>query len=58
LNLSKERAEAVYNYLVNRRINKSRLQWHGYGNKEMVYPVPVNEDEMEANRRVEVEIEK
>ena len=58
LNLSKERAEAVYNYLIKRGINKSRLNWMGYGNKQMLYPNPANQDEMEANRRVEVEIEK
>jgi outer membrane protein OmpA-like peptidoglycan-associated protein len=58
LNLSKLRAEAVYNYLANKGINKNRLDWRGLGNKEMVYPKPENEDQMEANRRVEVEIVK
>ncbi|MGP8214024.1 MAG: OmpA family protein [Bacteroidia bacterium] len=58
LNLSKERAYAVYNYLVDKGIEKNRLNWMGFGNKEMVYPAPANEEEMEANRRVEVEIVK
>lgn len=58
LDLSKERAQAVYNYLVDKGIDKSRMNWQGRGNKEMVYPKPSNEDEMEANRRVEVEIVK
>jgi outer membrane protein OmpA-like peptidoglycan-associated protein len=58
LNLSKARAQAVFNYLVDKGINKNRLQWRGYGNKDMIYPNPEGEDEMEANRRVEVEIVK
>ncbi|HWY99260.1 MAG TPA: OmpA family protein [Bacteroidia bacterium] len=58
MNLSKQRAQAVYNYLVSKGIDTKRLQWRGFGNKQMVYPKPANEDEMEANRRVEVEIVK
>ncbi len=58
LDLSKQRAQAVYNYLAGKGIDKNRLDWKGLGNKEMVYPKPANEDEMEANRRVEVEIVK
>jgi outer membrane protein OmpA-like peptidoglycan-associated protein len=56
LDLSKRRAEAVYNYLVDNNIAKSRVQWMGCSNKDMIYADPVNLDEMEANRRVEVEI--
>jgi len=56
LDLSKRRAEAVYNYLVENSITKSRVQWMGCSNKDMIYADPVNLDEMEANRRVEVEI--
>ena len=58
MNLSKQRAQAVYNYLVGKGIDTKRLQCRGFGNKQMVYPKPANEDEMEANRRVEVEIVK
>jgi len=56
--LSSERAAAVFNYLVENGISKNRVQWRGYGASQMVYPEPSNEDEMEANRRVEVEIVK
>lgn len=58
LDLSKQRAEAVYNFLASKGIERKRLDWRGLGNKEMVYPKPANDDEMEANRRVEVEIVK
>jgi len=58
LDLSKKRAEAVYNFLISKGVDKNRMNWRGLGNKEMVYAKPSNEDEMEANRRVEVEIVK
>ncbi|HTA83217.1 MAG TPA: OmpA family protein [Bacteroidia bacterium] len=58
LTLSSERAAAVYNYLLDKGIAKNRIQYRGYGASQMVYPEPSNEDEMEANRRVEVEIVK
>lgn len=58
LDLSKRRAEAVYDYLVSNGIKTYRLMWRGFGSKDMVYPNPVTEEQMQANRRVEVEIVK
>lgn len=51
--LSENRAKAVYQYLIKHGIDPSRLSWEGKANKEMIYPYASNEDEMQANRRVE-----
>jgi outer membrane protein OmpA-like peptidoglycan-associated protein len=55
LNLSKERAKAVYSYLINHQINSNNLTFIGYGEKQ---PIASNEDEngREINRRIEFEI--
>jgi outer membrane protein OmpA-like peptidoglycan-associated protein len=54
--LSKARAEAVYTYLVSSGISASRIKYKGYGNTQMAYPMPNNDKEEEANRRVEVKV--
>jgi outer membrane protein OmpA-like peptidoglycan-associated protein len=54
--ISKKRAKAVYDYLIKRGIDKSRLKYKGYGNKEMIYPDPKNERQAEENRRVEIKV--
>ena len=56
--LSERRAQAVYNYLVRRGIDTTRLSWTGKGNSEMIFPYAINEDQMQANRRVELFITK
>lgn len=56
--LSKARAKAIYEALTERGIDKSRLNFVGLGNAEMVYPTPVNNRQAEANRRVEAEVTK
>jgi len=52
--LSDERAFAVYEYLLKRGIEKSRLAWKGYSNSQMLYPYAVSEEEQQKNRRVEI----
>lgn len=51
--LSVSRAEAVYKYLMEKGIDKSRMKYRGFGNK-----VPISENETEEgrsqNRRVEI----
>lgn len=54
--LSESRARAVSNYLTERGVDESRLKVKGYGNSEMVFPEPLNNGQMEANRRVEIKI--
>ena len=54
--LSNERAEAVQNYLIEKGTEASRLKVKGYGNAEMLFPDPLNNGQMEANRRVEIKI--
>lgn len=56
--LSSARAKAIYETLVARGIDKSRLDYKGYGNSMMIYPTPVNNRQAEANRRVEAEVTK
>lgn len=54
--LSEERAQAVLDFLAKNGIDKDRLSWKGYSNNSMIYPHPETEEEMEANRRVEIEV--
>lgn len=55
LELSKNRALSVYNFLINKGIGKTRLSYKGYGATE---PVASNEDEKgrKQNRRTEIRI--
>lgn len=54
--LSAERAQTVFNFLVVNDVDPSRLAYVGLGNAYMLYPNPKNKAESEANRRVEVKI--
>jgi outer membrane protein OmpA-like peptidoglycan-associated protein len=54
--LSERRARAVYDYLVRKGIDPSRLSYQGYGNSRMIYPYARDEAEMQQNRRVEIVI--
>ncbi|MGP8214023.1 MAG: OmpA family protein [Bacteroidia bacterium] len=56
--LSKQRAQAVFDFLVAAGINKKRMGFKGYGNENMIFPNPVNAVQEEANRRVEIEVVK
>jgi OOP family OmpA-OmpF porin len=50
--LSERRAFAVYNYLVNKGIEKSRMAWKGYGHLRPIAP-NTTEEEKQLNRRIE-----
>jgi outer membrane protein OmpA-like peptidoglycan-associated protein len=52
--LSERRAKAVRDYLVERGIDSKRISYVGYGNAYMIYKNPRNEQEEQANRRVEI----
>ena len=54
--LSRLRAKAVADYLINSGISKDRIEYEGYGNTAMIFPEPKNDAEMQANRRVEIHI--
>lgn len=56
-NLSEQRANAVKDYLSLHGVDKNRMKCVGYGSSEMLYPQPVNKEQAEANRRVEIEIQ-
>lgn len=56
MKLSDARAQAVYDYLVKNGIGSDRMTYKGFGNSNMLYPDPLDEEEAQANRRVEVEI--
>ncbi len=58
LQISIDRAKAVYDYLIGKGIRKDRVDFHGYGNSEMLYPQAKTDLERAANRRVEVKIMK
>jgi outer membrane protein OmpA-like peptidoglycan-associated protein len=55
LNLSTQRAKAVYNFLIANEIYKGRMSYKGFGSTMPIYPLPEkNETERAANRRVEI----
>lgn len=54
--LSKDRAAAIKQFLIDGGIDKKRLKSKGYGNKHMIYANPKNDAQSSANRRVEIKI--
>lgn len=57
LDLSLKRAKAVYDYLVQQGIERSRLSYQGYGQKRPAYP---NDTDLnrKLNRRIEIKIDR
>jgi outer membrane protein OmpA-like peptidoglycan-associated protein len=53
---SEKRAQAVKDYLVQHGIAEERLTVRGMGNKLMLYPDPVVDWQVDANRRIEIEV--
>ncbi len=52
--LSEARAKAVYDYLIKRKIDPSRLSYKGFGYSKMVFPYAKTPEEEQQNRRVEI----
>ncbi|MCK9255092.1 MAG: OmpA family protein [Bacteroidales bacterium] len=52
--LSKNRAEAVYNFLIKQGIDASRMSFRGVGSSQRLYPYERSAWEQEQNRRVEI----
>jgi outer membrane protein OmpA-like peptidoglycan-associated protein len=55
LNLSKERAKAIYDYLIKKGISKDRLSYEGKGSNEPLFP-NTSEENKSKNRRVEIKL--
>jgi outer membrane protein OmpA-like peptidoglycan-associated protein len=58
MQLSVDRAHAVYKYMLKKGVDSSRLSYEGKSNLEMVYPYARNDEEEQMNRRVEFLIQK
>lgn len=55
--ISKKRAKAIYSYLVKNGIRYDRLSYQSFKSSKPIYPLPEkNDEERDANRRVEIEI--
>ena len=54
--LSENRAKAIYNYLVDEKIDEKRMTTIGYGDQFMLFPNTTKEEEMVKNRRVEIKV--
>ena len=55
VNLSTERAKAIYSFLTYYKIEKNRLTYKGFGSTNPIFALPEkNEEERAANRRVEI----
>ena len=54
--LSLNRAKAIYNYLVAKGIDASRLKYEGFGKRRPVVVYEKTEEDAEKNRRVEIRI--
>lgn len=52
--LSKERAKAIADYLINKNINPTQLTYVGYGNSKIIHKKALSERQSKENRRVEV----
>jgi outer membrane protein OmpA-like peptidoglycan-associated protein len=54
--LAKKRAENIQDYLINHGVSKHRLSTMGRGREAVKFPNPQTEEELEFNRRVEIEV--
>jgi flagellar motor protein MotB len=55
LDLSTQRAKAIYSFLVANEIYPGRLSYKGFGSTQPIYSLPEkDEKERAANRRVEI----
>lgn len=54
--LSRERAKAIFSFLLNQNIDESRMLYKGYGNSKLIYPNATSEKQSQANRRVEITV--
>lgn len=56
-NLSRERAQTVYQYLIQNSVDPARMSFKGFGVSQPLFPIPEKtEEERVGNRRVEIKI--
>ena len=55
---SRNRARAVFEYLVSSGIKANRLSVEGRGSEQRLYPKPATPEEAEANRRISIRVTK
>ncbi|MBL7931599.1 MAG: OmpA family protein [Bacteroidia bacterium] len=56
MKLSRNRAMAVYNYLVKNGIDKDRMTYKGYGRTQPKIEIERSEEDEQANRRVDIRV--
>lgn len=56
MDLSVQRAKAIFNYLVENGIEERRLRYRGFGGRYKLFPYENDENERSQNRRVEIKI--
>jgi outer membrane protein OmpA-like peptidoglycan-associated protein len=55
--VSEARAKAIFNFLLQNKINRNRVSYKGFGTTKPIHPIPEqSEQEEEDNRRVEIMI--
>lgn len=54
--LSKKRAQKIMSYLIQNGINADRLTAVGFGNSMPLFAFPVDDEQRESNRRVEIKV--
>jgi len=55
MHLSIARAKRLHDYLLNQKVDSSRILYQGYGNWNMIHPKATSPADMAKNRRVEIE---
>jgi outer membrane protein OmpA-like peptidoglycan-associated protein len=54
--LSEQRAKTIFDYLIEKGIDRQRMSTIGFGEKFMLFPDPKNNEEAMQNMRVEIEV--
>ena len=55
-NISTKRALTIRKFLIKNGFSEEQISGKGYGNSQMRYPDPINEQQEELNRRVEIKV--
>ena len=55
-NISTKRALSIRKFLIKNGFSEDKISGKGYGNSQMRYPDPINEQQEELNRRVEIKV--